>query len=195
MTQNSKKLILASASPRRVDLLKQISITPDSISPADIDETPLKAEKPRNLALRLSTQKAQKIAQDHSDSYVLAADTVVACGKTSLDKANTKEQALEYLTKLSGRRHRVYGAIALITPDNRLISRLSTTIVQFRPLSSQEIQSYVDSGQWEGKAGGYGIQGIAGAYIKFISGSYSNVVGLSLYDTLNILKSGGYLEP
>jgi septum formation protein len=193
MTNNTQKLILASASPRRVELLKQIGITPDQIEPADIEETALFKEKPKELALRLSGQKAEKIAQIHTDAYILAADTVVARGQTILDKANTPEQALEYLTQLSGRRHRVYGGITLITPQKRVISRISETIVQFRQLSPKEIAHYIESGEWEGKAGGYGIQGLAGAYIKFISGSYSNVVGLSLCDTMNILKNGGYI--
>ena len=194
MTNNLNKLILASASPRRVELLKQIGVAPDSIAPANIDETPLPKEKPKDLALRLSAQKAEKIAQMHTDAYILAADTVVARGQTILDKANTPQQALEYLTQLSGRRHRVYGAITLITPQKRLISRISETIVQFRQLSPKEISHYIETGEWEGKAGGYGIQGLAGAYIKFISGSYSNVVGLSLCDTMNILKNSGYLK-
>lgn len=194
MTNNINKLILASASPRRVELLKQIGITPDQIEPADIDETPLSKEKPKDLALRLSAQKAEKIASIHTNAYILAADTVVARGQSILDKANTPKQALDYLTELSGRRHRVYGGITLITPQKRIISRTSETIVQFRQLSSKEISYYIETGEWEGKAGGYGIQGLAGAYIKFISGSYSNVVGLSLCDTMNILKSSGYLK-
>ena len=185
-------LILASASPRRVELLKQLQITPSNIIPADIDETPLKGEKGDKLALRLAIQKAQKTHSDIKNAYILAADTVVSCGQHLLDKANDANEARTYLNKLSGRRHRIYGGICLITPDGQQLSRLCQTKVQFKRLSKTEIDQYIESGEWEGKAGGYGIQGIAGAYIKFISGSYSNVVGLSLYDTVSILKSGGY---
>lgn len=192
MKKENNKLILASASPRRAELLKQIGVIPDTIIAADINETPLNKEKPQNLAIRLSKQKAEKIAKKHKDSFILGADTVVACGQNALDKAESKEQAISFISKLSGRRHRVYGGITLITPENKAITRLSKTIVQFKHLSSNEINEYINSNEWQGKAGGYAIQGIAASYIKFISGSYSNVVGLSLYDTMNILKSGGY---
>lgn len=194
MLENAYRLILASASPRRVELLNQIGIKPDIILPADIDETIQTNEKPKNLALRLSEQKAQEIAKTQTQTYILAADTVVARGQNILDKAKTEQQALKHLCALSGRRHRVYGGITLITPQKRVISRLCETIVQFRQLSPQEISDYIKSGEWEGKAGGYGIQGLAGGYIRFISGSYSNVMGLSLYDTMNILKNGGYIK-
>lgn len=192
MNDHTHKLILASASSRRIDLLRQINIGANEVKPADIDETPQKREKPAALAQRLSQGKAQKIYQDNSDCFVLAADTVVACGQNILDKAENENQALDFIKKLSGRRHQVYGGICLITPQNKTLQRLSKTIVQFKTLSPQEIDGYIASKEWEGKAGGYAIQGFAGAYIKFISGSYSNVVGLSLYDTLTILKSGGY---
>tara|TARA_B100000508_G_C11431550_1_gene263676 strand:- start:573 stop:1172 length:600 start_codon:yes stop_codon:yes gene_type:complete len=199
MEKQENALILASASPRRLDLLKQLGLTPDNIAPADIDETPLYQEKPQNLALRLSEEKAKVVSnqttQNTSNHFILAADTVVACGQQILDKAENEDQALTYIKKLSGRRHRVYGGITLITPQKKVISRLSQTIVQFRKLSSSEIDAYITSNEWKGKAGGYAIQGLAGSYIKFISGSYSNVVGLSLYDTMNILKSGGYIKP
>jgi septum formation protein len=186
------RLILASASPRRVDLLKQIGITPDDILPADIDETPQKNELPRALALRLATQKAQAIASKHPGAFILAADTTVACGRTLLEKPEDEAQARAFLEKLSGRRHHVYGGIALIAPDGQLRTRLSDTAVQFKRLATPEIDSYLQTGQWKGVAGGYAVQGHAGAFVKFLGGSYSNVVGLSLYDTMIILKSSGY---
>ncbi len=186
------RLILASASPRRVDLLKQIGITPDTILPADIDETQRKDELPRDLAKRLSAEKAKAIAAKNPDTFVLAADTVVACGRRLLDKTNTPEEARACLEMISGRRHHVYGGIALITPSGKLHTRLVDTVVQFKKLSKSELENYLASGQWKGVAGGYAIQGLAGTFVKFLSGSYSNVVGLSLYDTMIILDSAGY---
>lgn len=186
------KLILASASPRRVQLLEQVGITPDDIIPADIDETPLKAELPRDLAQRLALGKAQAIASEHEDAFVLAADTVVGCGRRILDKAEDESYARKCLTTLSGRRHHVYGGIALITPDGRIVRRLVDTVVQFKKLTENDIETYIQSGEWDGKAGGYAIQGLAESYIKFIRGSYSNVVGLSLYDTIQILTGVGF---
>ncbi len=183
------KLILASASPRRLELLKQIGITPDKIIPADIDETPGKNELPRDLALRLSCEKAQAIAKDHKGTTILAADTVVACGRRVLPKPETEQEAQKCLEILSGRRHHVYGGIAVIDAQGTLKKRLSDTVVQFKKLSQKEVETYLKSGEWQGKAGGYAIQGLASAYIKFIGGSYSNVVGLSLYDTMVILDN------
>ena len=188
------KLILASASPRRVELLGQIGIEPSEILPADIDETPLKGELPRDLALRLAIGKAEAIVEKHKDAYILAADTVVGCGRRILDKAETQDYARHCLEMLSGRRHHVYGGIALITPEGKCISRLVDTIVKFKKLTPQEIKDYLQSLEWEGKAGGYAIQGRAASYIKFLQGSYSNVVGLSLYDTMRILEGSGYLR-
>ena len=189
-------LILASASPRRKDLLARVQITPDQIIPADIDETPLKNEVPRDLALRLSCEKALALAKDYPDSFVLAADTVVGLGRRVLDKAVDADQARDYLKKMSGRRHSVYGGIALYNPrsskDDKLIRRVIETVVQFKTLSAWEIDAYIASGEWDGKAGGYAIQGMAESYIKFIRGSYSNVVGLSLYDTMQILGGAGF---
>lgn len=186
------KLILASASPRRVDLLGQVGVTPSDIIPADIDETPLKGELPRDLAQRLALGKAQAIAGKHKDAYILAADTVVGCGRRILDKAEDEEYAKHCLKTLSGRRHHVYGGIALITPAGKTITRLVDTVVKFKRLTPNEIAEYLQSGEWDGKAGGYAIQGRAEAYINFIQGSYSNVVGLSLYDTMGILEGSGY---
>lgn len=192
--QTSIPLILASSSPRRVDLLKQIGVIPDHIIPANIDEKPLKGELPRELAVRLAIQKAQAVAAKNPCAFVLAADTTVACGRQILEKPADEKQARAFLEKLSGRRHHVYGGIALITPTGKLHSRLCDTIVQFKRLSSREIENYLASGQWQGVAGGYAIQGHAGAFVKFIGGSYSNVVGLSLYDTMIILDSAGYFS-
>jgi len=193
--QPNNSLILASASPRRQSLLAQINITPTSIIAAEIDETPLKDEKPKALAQRLSQEKAAHVYAANTDSFVLAADTVVACGHQILDKAEAADQARHYLQKMSQRRHHVYGGITLITPQGRVISRVCDTIVQFKKLTNQDIDAYIASQEWQGKAGGYAIQGFAGSFIKFISGSYSNVVGLSLYDTMGILQTGGYEFP
>jgi septum formation protein len=187
-----QKLVLASSSPRRVELLKQIGITPDAIAPADIDETPLKGEHPRQLAQRLAAQKAQAIASHHPGCYILAADTTVACGTRLLDKAENTEYARHCLDMLSGRRHHVYGGIALIAPDGKIRTRLIDTAVQFKRLSNQEIDHYIESGEWNGKAGGYAIQGLASSFVSFIRGSYSNIVGLSLYDTARMLEGAGY---
>jgi septum formation protein len=188
------KLILASASPRRLDLLKQVHIIPDKIIAADIDETPLKAELPRALAKRLSAAKARKIHSKNPDCFILAADTVVACGRRILPKAENEQDARECLGFLSGRRHHVYGGIALITPDGKTLQKISDTVVQFKILTTQEIDSYITSGEWDGKAGAYAIQGLAAAFIKSIRGSYSNVVGLSLYDTMQILNGAGFKQ-
>ncbi len=192
MKTYSHSLILASASPRRKELLKQLNIIPQAIISPKIDESPLKDEKPKDLALRLSKAKAETVFKDNEAVYVLAADTVVACGQQILDKAETADQARIYLSKLSGRRHHVHGGITLITPDGQVLSRHCDTLVQFKPLSAQMIENYVESGEWDGKAGGYAIQGFAGSFVKYMAGSYSNVVGLSLYDTIKILESGKF---
>lgn len=186
------KIILASASPRRLELLAQIGIVPDSVIPADIDETQLKGELPRDLPVRLSQGKAAKIAQDHPDSFVIAADTVVAVGRRVLDKPKDPADARRELELLSGRRHKVYGGISIVAPGGAHKSVLCETTVAFKRLSQEEVDSYISSGDWEGKAGGYAIQGIASTFVKFLSGSYSNVIGLSLYDTMRILNSLGY---
>lgn len=192
--KSSKNLILASASPRRLDLLKQIHLVPSEIIPADIDETEAKGELPKDLALRLALEKARAIRQKYSDAYILAADTVVACGRRILPKTEKEDEALKCLNLLSGRRHRVYGGIALISPDGHERSRLVTTMVQMKKLTRQDITDYLDSKEWDGKAGGYAIQGLASSFIKTISGSYSNVVGLSLYDTMQLLQGSGYTK-
>ncbi|MCC3861162.1 Maf family protein [Pseudemcibacter aquimaris] len=183
-------LILASASPRRLDLLGQIGITPDQVMPADIDETPLKGELPRALAGRLAQSKAEHIAADHSDRFVLASDTVVACGRRILGKAADKEQAKQFLSILSGRSHTVYTGVSLITPNGSSHKTIKTS-VKFKNLSPDEIDAYLDHDEWVGKAGAYAIQGIAAQFVKSINGSYSNVVGLPLFEVANMLKGKG----
>lgn len=184
------KLILASASPRRVDLLAQIGIAADAIQPADIDESPLAEEKPREHAARLSLAKAQTIAAP--GVFTLAADTVVGIGRRILPKAEDEATARRCLALLSGRRHRVYGGVALIAPNGKTLSRLVTSDVKFKRLGADEIDAYIASGEWQGKAGGYAIQGLAAAYVSWMAGSYSNIVGLPLYETAALLRGAGY---
>ena len=191
-SKKNSPLILASASPRRVDLLAQVGVVPDKIVPADIDETPLAGELPRDLARRLACAKAEHVAKAHAGAYVLAADTVAACGRRILPKAESREEAQGCLALLSGRRHHVYGGICLITPDGRRVTRLCDTVVKFKPMSGVEKSVYLASGEWQGKAGGYAVQGLAAAYISFLQGSYSNVVGLSLYDIMQMLEGNGF---
>jgi septum formation protein len=184
------KLVLASASPRRLQLLKQIGLTPDKVISTDIDETELKGELPRDAALRLAVAKANAV--NETGAYILAADTVVSCGRRILPKTENEKDARACLELLSGRRHHVYGGIALKTPDGKVIKRLCDTVVQFKKLTLTEINDYLESGEWRGVAGGYAIQGRAGAFVKSLNGSYSNVVGLSLYDTMIMLDGTGY---
>ena len=188
----SAHLILASASPRRLELLRQVGLEPDAVDPAEIDETPAKAELPDRHALRLAVEKARAVAARHPDAYVLAADTVVACGRRILPKAEDRATARKCLTLLSGRRHRVLGGIAVVAADGKLATRLVESTVIFKRLSGAEIDAYLTSGEWHGKAGGYAIQGRAASYIRFVSGSYSNVVGLSLYDVHQLLTGLGW---
>lgn len=190
MVENPK-LILASASPRRVDLLAQIGVTADAIQPADIDETPLKQELPRELAKRLAIAKGAKAATS-TDALVLSADTVVACGRRALPKAEDIGQAAFCIDLLSGRSHRVFGAIALTLPDGRILHRVVMTAVTFKRLDSRERAAYLAGGEWQGKAGGYAIQGQAAAFVRRINGSYSNVVGLPLFETTALLQGAGY---
>ena len=185
-------LVLASASPRRLDLLAQVGVAPDRVDPADIDETPLRDETPRRHALRLALEKARAVALRSPDAIVLAADTVVAVGRRILPKAETPEQAAYCLKLLSGRNHMVLTGVAAIAPDGREASRLVETRVQFKHLSDQEQAEYLAGGEWNGKAGGYGVQGVAGGFIIDLHGSYTSVVGLPLYETLNLLTGLGY---
>jgi len=185
-------LVLASASPRRLDLLAQVGVTPDRVDPADIDETPLRDETPRRHALRLAQEKARVVAARSPDAFVLAADTVVAVGRRILPKAETEADVRYCLKLLTGRNHKVFTGVALIAPDGREASRLVETKVGFKRLSEAERDGYIESGQWKGKAGGYGVQGLAGGFITDIQGSYPSVVGLPLYETLNLLWGLGY---
>jgi septum formation protein len=185
-------LILASASPRRVDLLAQIGVTADAIDPADIDETPLKAELPADYARRVAAAKAAVVAARHPGALVLAADTVVAVGRRILPKTEDEAEARACLALLSGRRHRTLSAVTLIGADGKARHRLSTTIVAFKRLSGDEIDAYIASGEWQGKAGGYALQGRAGALIRMVSGSPSGVIGLPVFETRALLVSAGY---
>lgn len=180
-------LVLASASPRRFELLQQVDRTPQRVSPAHIDETPLPGEMPRALAVRLARAKARAVAADCAGCFVLGADTVVARGRRILPKPADAETARHCLAMLSGARHRVYGGVALIAPDGRCAQRLATTVVAFKRLTTREIDAYVASGEWHDKAGGYAIQGRAAAFVRTIIGSYSNVVGLPLFETCALL--------
>jgi septum formation protein len=185
------RLILASASPRRVNLLAQIGIVADQILPAHIDETPQKSELPSQLAKRLGAGKALAVAAEYPSACILSCDTVVAVGRRILDKAESEDDARRCLKLLSGRRHRVYGGLTLIDPDGKINNRLVTTSVVFKRLEGSEIDAYVDCGEWHGKAGGYAIQGRAGAFARNIIGSYSNIVGLPLFETAMLLKGAG----
>lgn len=186
------KLILASASPRRRALLAQVGLFPDAVDPADIDERPLPQELPLRHAMRLAAAKASLVAQRHPGAFVLGADTVVACGRRILPKPETRDEARKCLELLSGRRHRVHGGVALATPDGRLAQRRVTTIVALKRLTGPEIDSYLASDEWRDKAGGYAIQGLAARFVREIIGSYSNVVGLPLFETVALLEGQGY---
>ena len=188
----SYRLILASASPRRLDLLARIGVVPDAVDPADIDETPGKTELPVPYAERMAAEKAGHVAARHPDAFVLAADTVVCVGRRILPKADTEEQARTCLELMSGRRHRVHTAVTLIAPGGGARHRLSSSIVALKRLHADEIAAYLAGGEWRGKAGGYAIQGAAEAYCRFMSGSWSGIVGLPLYDTRTLLMSAGY---
>lgn len=183
------RLILASASPRRQDLLEAIGMPPDAILPTDIDETPRKAELPAELALRLAREKA---AACQAEGYVLAADTVVGVGRRILPKAETVEEAEACLRLMSGRAHQVITGVCVRAPDGRSASRVVMTRVRMKRLSEREIADYLASGEWQGKAGGYGIQGRAGAFILSLNGSYTGVVGLPVYETRTLLEGLGY---
>lgn len=194
----SKKLVLASSSPRRVELLQQACIEPDRLVPTDIDEAPIKAEHPRSLAKRLSRTKAEKALErlqrdgEAGECFILAADTVVSVGRRVLPKAEYVDEASDCLRLLSGRSHRVYTGLVLITPAGKLRQRIVETRVRFKRLSREELDGYLASGEWRGKAGGYAIQGIAGAFVVKLVGSYTNVVGLPLHETVSLLEADGY---
>lgn len=187
--------VLASSSPRRRDLLAQIGLVPDVIAPPGIDEMPLPRELPAALARRLARAKAEAVAAAHPGALVLGADSVVTAGRRVLPKAATEEEARACLVLLSGRRHRVHAGVCVIAPDGRRAERLVTTVVTFRRLTAAEIAGYLATGEWHGKAGGYAIQGRAGLFVRFISGSYSAVVGLPLAETAALLTGLGHPPP
>ncbi len=189
----SVPLILASQSPRRLDLLGQIGVTPDAVLPAELDETPLKNEAPGQLARRLAQAKAQAVAVARPDAAVLGADTVVACGRRILGKPADTAEARRILALLSGRRHVVHGGLCVVL-DGRAHVRHVATRVGVKRLSDQEIDWYLDSDEWQGKAGGYAIQGRAAAFVDFVNGSYSNVVGLPLHETAQLLGGLGLMR-
>jgi septum formation protein len=193
-----QKLVLASGSPRRIELLQQAGIEPDRVFPADVDETPQRAEHPRSLAKRLSRAKAEKAYgalkddPDLANAFILAADTVVAVGRRILPKAELTEEASNCLKLLSGRAHRVYSGVCLVTPAGKIRQRLVETRVRFKRFSREELESYLASGEWRGKAGAYAVQGLAGSFVVKMVGSYTNVVGLPLYETVGLLTADGF---
>lgn len=189
------RLVLASSSPRRLDLLRQIGLAPDAVDAADLDETQLPRETPRQLAQRLATAKAAAVRARHPDAYVLAADTVVAVGRRVLPKAESDEQVAACLELLSGRAHRVLTGVAVAAPRRQAAFRLVESRVHFKRLSQADLATYLASGEGIGKAGGYAIQGRAGALVISLQGSYSGVVGLPLYETSNLLTGLGYRAP
>lgn len=192
------KLVLASGSPRRLSLLNQGGVEPDSLEPAEIDETPERGELPRTLAVRLAREKALKVherlsAQDEvKDAYIIAADTIIAVGRRIMPKPELMEEAASCLRLLSGRTHRVYSGLCVITPRGAVKTRLVETRVRFKRLSDEDIESYLASGEWRNKAGGYAIQGLAGSFVVKIVGSYTNVVGLPLYESMAMLQGEGF---
>src|SRR6187399_3604928 len=192
------KLVLASGSPRRLALLNQAGVEPDALRPADIDEIPKKGELPRACATRLARGKAEtalaavKLDDELSGSYILAADTVVAVGRRILPKADLLDEAAQCLRLLSGRNHRVHTGVCLVTPRETFRQRLVETRVRFKRLSADDIEAYLASGEWRGKAGGYAVQGIAGSFVVQLVGSYTNVVGLPLYEAVTLLGGEGF---
>jgi septum formation protein len=196
VTAERPPLVLASASPRRLDLLARIGVVPDRVLPADIDESPRKAELPRRLAQRLAAEKAAAAAAlAPPDALVLAADTVVGVGRRILGKPADREEARRFLALLSGRRHAVTTGVVLHRPGAKPVTRLVETNLAFQRLTDQQVEAYLDSGEWDGKAGGYAIQGRAEMFCRFLSGSWSNVVGLPLFETAQMLRGVGWLRP
>lgn len=195
------RFVLGSASPRRLDLLARLGLTPDAVDPAEIDETPEKDELPAAYAARMAAEKARTVASRHPDAVVLAADTVVAVGRRILPKAEDPVTARACLKLLSGRRHRVFGGVTIIRPEGLMVAgeparhdRLVQTTVSFKRLEAQEVDLYIESGEWRGKAGGYAIQGRAEGLVRFVSGSYSNIVGLPLFEVRQILRPLGLID-
>ena len=190
MTKN--KLILASSSPQRKKLLETIGITPDDIVPANINETPKKNEKPKDFALRMSREKALSVAKNNLNSFILSGDTIVAAGRRIIGKPSSKNEAEQILKLLSGRRHRVLSAFTLIKPDCSEITKVVVSKVKFSRLSDKEINEYLDTNEWQGKAGGYAIQGRASAFVPWLSGSYTGVMGFPMNEIKNVLESSGW---
>ena len=191
MNLPGSRLILASASPRRLDLLRQVGYAPDEVDPAALDETPGPDETPPRHAERLAIEKARAVAARHPGCWVLGADTVVACGRRILPKAEYEVTARRCQALLSGRRHRVCGGVALVAPDGALSSRCVQSTVAFKRLTKPEMEWYLASAEWHGKAGGYAIQGLAARFVREIAGSYSNIVGLPLFETSQLLGGRG----
>ena len=198
MAEAPVKLVLASASPRRLALLERVGLVPDLLNPADVDETPLKRETPRRLSIRLAEEKAAaalampRVKALGPNTYVLAADTVVGLGRRVLPKAENRTEASDCLGMLSGRAHWVYSTVCLVGPGGRKSTRCVETKVRFKRLSRPDIESYLSCDEWRGKAGGYAIQGRAEAFVRTLSGSYSGVVGLPLYETVHLLQGAGF---
>jgi septum formation protein len=192
------KLVLASGSPRRLGLLNQAGIEPDQLLPSDIDEIPIKGELPRAYATRLARAKAEaaleavRRSEELRGSFIVAADTVVAVGRRILPKAELLDEAAQWLRLLSGRNHRVYSGVCVVTPKEAFRQRLVETRVRFKRLAQEDLEAYLASGEWRGKAGGYAVQGLAGTFVVKLVGSYTNVVGLPLYETVGLLTAEGY---
>ena len=185
-------LILASSSPQRLELLKQIDIIPDKVVPSKIKENPSKGEKPRDFVIRMSKEKALNVSKKYKDSYVLSGDTIVSVGRRIIRKPSNKAEAENYLNLLSGRRHRVFSAVTLIAPDKKEMTKVTLTRVKFSRLNKNDLHEYIKTNEWKGRAGGYAIQGKASAFIPWIHGSYTGIVGFPLNEVKNLLSSSGW---
>jgi len=185
-------LVLASASPARKGLMETIDLIPDEILPTNIDETPNKRENAKDYVIRIALEKAQTAAAQCPNSYIVAADTIAETGKKIIGKANNVEEARKTLTTLSGQRHRVYTGLCVITPEGKEATRRVCTTVKFKRLNDDELQAYLDSNQWQGKSGCYGVQSRGGGFVEWMNGSYSNVIGLPLVEVRNMLGGLGY---
>ena len=188
----TSKLILASSSPQRLSLLKIIGIEPDKVVPANIKEIPLKKEKPKDFVIRMSKEKAFNVAKKNLNCFVLSGDTIVAAGRRIIGKPSDRNEAKEILSLLSGRRHRVLSAFTLIKPDLKEITKLVTSKVKFSRLSEKDLNEYLDTDEWKGKAGGYAIQSQAASFVPWISGSYTGVMGFPIAEVKNVLISSGW---
>ena len=192
MLSEKPRLVLASASPRRLELLAQINITPDAVIPADINEDPHPAELPRVYAERMAREKLAAVADQADDAFCLAADTVVACGRRILGKPEGADEARQFLKLLGGRRHRVLTSVAIKSPQGQIVERISTSHVKLNRLDEAALSAYIDSGEWQGKAGGYGIQGLAAQHVAWLEGSYTGIVGLPLFEVSQVLRGMGW---